>query len=135
MRIWLICCVAGLASCASVPESPWEGLTVDTEAAQASLDCGGFPRPDEVDGEAFVYRENGANRLEAYRVCAEANQAVVDEHAATIGHLKVARKALVEAGQSQYNIAAMRQQMLRDERRHHLFTSIGYWVLIVGLAL
>jgi len=59
----------------------------------------------------------------------------VGEHAAQIGQLKVARKALVEAGQAQRNIADMRQEMLEDERRHHFWQSIGYWVAIIGMGL
>ena len=124
---------AGLSGCAtSQPESPWAGTTVEVGPAAAALDCARFPLPSSATDTEITYDEAGSNALEAYRICADANQANVDEHAAQIGQLKVARAALVESGQAQRNIADMRQEMLDDERRHNFWQSIGYWVLIVG---
>jgi len=88
--------------------------------------------PSEAIADAIVYDQAGTNDLEAYRVCAEANEFLVSEHAQQIGQLKVTRRALVEAGQSQRRIAEMRLTMLEDERRHHLWSNIGYWILIAG---
>ncbi len=105
---------------------------MDTRPAAAALDCGPFPYPTRATAAEITYDEAGTNALEAYRVCSEANQDNVDEHAAQIQQLKVARAALVDAGKAQRNIANMRQQMLEDERRHHFWQSLGYWVLIVG---
>ncbi len=134
MRTLLLCSIIGLglSGCASAPLDPWQDLDVNVEQAVGSIDCGRFPMPITASAAEIIYDEDGVNALEAYRVCSEANEAIVGEHAAQIGQLKIARKALVEAGQSQRNIAEMRQTMLADERRHHLFQSAGYWVLILG---
>ena len=123
MKISLIFCIIGLslsAGCATRPSiSPWAGLSTDTSPAAASLDCGSFPAPVRATMAEIVYDEDGVNALETYRVCAEANQGNVDEHAAQILQLKITRKGLTEAGQAQRNIAAMKQEMLDEERRHH----------------
>ncbi len=135
MKLLPIFLLAGLSACATTEVNPWQDLTVDIKPATQPLDCGSFPLPTEVVGETIVYDNSGTNALEDYRACSEANKAVVSEHAAQIGELKVARKALVEAGQAQHNIAAMRQQQLEDERRHNFFVRIGQWVLIVALGV
>ena len=127
-----------LSGCAaSPPVSPGEGLSVETDSATAALDCGGFPAPTGATGTEIAYDQAGVNDLEAYRVCSEANQGNVDEHAAQIRQLKIARKGLTEAGQAQRNIADMRAEMLEDERKHHFWQSLGYWVVIgaMGFAL
>lgn len=135
MKTLLLCLIAGvLSACATVAENPWQGLTVDTDPAVTSIDCGKFPLPTEVISNSIVYDTSGANDLEAYRVCSEANAGIADEHAAQIAELKTARKALVEAGQAQRNIATMKQEMLEDERQHHFWQSLGYWIMIGGLA-
>jgi len=122
-----------LSGCATTPpESPWTGLTVDTKPAAAALDCGPFPLPTRATAAEIAYDEAGVNALEVYRVCSEANEANVDEHAAQIMQLKVARNALVDAGKAQRNIADMRAEMLDDERRHNFWQNIGMWVLVVG---
>lgn len=132
MRLLLIFLLAGVVSCASVPENPWDGLTVDTVPAAQPLDCV-WPAPNDVIGDSVVFDNAGVNDLDDYKQCSEDNAAIVTEHAAQIAELKVARKALVESGQSQRNIAEMRAEMLEDERRHNFYTSIGYWVVIIGL--
>lgn len=125
---------ASLSSgCASQPpENPWAAVTTETGDAAGALDCGSFPFPTEATATGVVFDQAGVNELEGYRVCSEANEANVDEHAAQIGQLKISRKALVEAGQAQRNIATMKQQMLDEERRHHFWQSLGYWILIIG---
>lgn len=131
----LTCLIIGasLSGCATgPPNSPWDGLSVETGPAAAALDCGDFPAPGGATGIEIVYDQAGVNDLEAYRVCAEANQANVAEHAAQIAQLKIARKGLTEAGQAQRNIANMKQEIIDEERRHHFFQSLGYWILIVG---
>ena len=134
--IFLIIGASLSAGCAAQsPVSPWAGATTETEHAVAALECGSFPLPVAVEQAELVYDQAGANELEQYRLCSEANQANVDEHAAQIQQLKVSRAALVEAGQAQRNIADMRAQMLEDERRHNFWTSIGYWVVIVAMGL
>lgn len=123
-----------LSGCASAPPvNPWDDLTTDTNPAVTSIDCGRFPAPSDATDSMIVYDMVGVNALEDYRSCAEANQSIVDLHAAQIGELKVARGALVSAGKHQRNIADMRLEMLEDERRHNFWTSLGYWVVIVGL--
>jgi len=89
--------------------------------------------PQEVVDDTLVYTNDGANDLEAYRACSEANEAIAREHALQIGQLKTSRAHLVEAGQAQRNIADMRQEMLEDERRHNFFMTMGYWLVIIGL--
>lgn len=136
MRMLLTFLIVGLSlsGCASAPpDNPWDSLTVDTDPAATSIDCGRFPAPTDATGAQIVYNEAGVNELEAYRVCSEANAGMANEHAAQIGELKTSRAALVEAGKSQRNIADMKQVMLEDERRHNFWTSIGYWILIVGM--
>ncbi len=85
------------------------------------------------DGDEVVYDKASLNDLNAYRVCSEANEAIAGEHALQIGQLKLARKGLTEAGRAQRNIADMREEMLRDERRHNFFQSIGLYAVIVGM--
>lgn len=134
--IFLIIGASLSSGCATqAPESPWAAATTETGAATAALDCGSFPGPTRSTEAEIAYDQAGANELEQYRLCSEANQANVDEHAAQIGQLKVSRAALVDAGQAQRNIADMRAQMLEDERKHNFWTSIGYWVVIVAMGL
>lgn len=122
-----------LTGCATQAPNPWEGLTVELTPATIPLDCGSFPVPAEATDSMFVYDVQGANDLNDYRQCSEDNEAIAGEHAKQINQLKIAKKALVEAGQSQRNIADLRQTMLEDERRHHFWSSIGYWIAIVGM--
>lgn len=127
---------ASLSGCATKqPESLWGEISVEVSPAAAALDCGPLPFPTLATGVEIVYDEAGVNALEEYRLCSEANQANVDEHAAQLMQLKVARRALVDAGQAQRNIADMRLEMLNDERQHHFWQSIGYWAVIIGLGL
>jgi len=80
-----------------------------------------------------VYDKAGLNDLNAYRQCSEANEGIAGEHALQIGQLKIARKGLVEAGLAQRHIADMREEMLKDERQHHFFQSIGLYAVIIGM--
>lgn len=121
-----------LSGCATVEENPWADLVVETEPAETALDCGSFPMPAASDGQGITYDAAGVNALEAYRTCSEANQGIANEHAAQVDQLKIVRQALTEAGQAQRNVAEMRQEMLEEERRHHFWQSLGYWVLIIG---
>ena len=125
---------ASLAGCATTSD-PWADQVTEVEAAVTPIDCGKFPRPTRVGRGDVTYDNAGVNRLEAYRVCSEANEAIAGEHAAQVNELKRSRAALVSAGQAQRNIAEMRQEMLDDERRHHAVMSVGYWVVILGLGL
>ena len=124
-----------LASCATPTPNPWVGLDVDLSPAVTPLDCGSFPLPSEAIETHVVYDKSGLNDLNAYRICSEANEAIAGEHALQIGQLKIARKGLVEAGQAQRHIADMREQMLKDERRHNFFQSIGLYAVIIGMGL
>jgi len=128
-------CLLGLliSGCVTSTPNPWTDLDVDLSPATIPLDCGKFPLPAEVYNTHVVYDKVGLNDLDAYRTCSEANESIITEHALQIGQLKLARKGLVEAGQAQRNIADMRQTMLEDERKHHLFQSVGYWIAIIGL--
>jgi len=136
MRMWLTFLISfALVSCATPIPNPWIGLDTDLSPAATPLDCGSFPLPSESHKTHVVYDKAGLNDLNAYRRCSEANEAIVTEHALQIGQLKLARKGLVEAGQAQRHIADMREEMLRDERRHHLFQSIGLYAIIIGMGV
>jgi len=91
-----------ISGCATSAPNPWQGLDVDLSPATDPIHCV-LPRPDDVIGQSITYTT--AHGLEAYRVCSEANEAIVIEHAAQIGQLKIARKGLVEAGRSQRRIS------------------------------
>lgn len=134
-KLALFLIVGALASCASTPPNPWLEIDVSETPAATAVDCGSMPLPSEVVGDSIIYDNAGVNDLEAYRVCAEANEAIVTEHAAQIGALKRSRTALVSAGASQRRIADMRAEMLKEERRSHLFQSIGLYAIIIGLVL
>jgi len=124
-----------LSGCATSAPDLWQGLETETQAATTPLDCGSFPLPSENYSTHVVYDKASLNDLNDYRKCSEANEAIAGEHAMQIDQLKIARKGLTEAGRAQENISAMKQAMLDDERRHNLFMSVGYWVVIIGLAL
>ncbi len=131
MRMWLTFFLVGaLSACAAPIPNPWLGLDTDLSPATDPIHCV-LPRPDEVIGQSITYTT--AHSLEAYRLCSEANEAIVTEHTLQIGQLKIARKGLVEAGQAQRHIADMREEMLRDERRHNFWQSIGLYVVIIGM--
>lgn len=125
---------ASLSGCATQAPDPWEGLDVDMSEAATSIDCGSFPMPDSTTDSVAIYDKAGMNELNAYRKCGDDQAKLVDEHSQQIDELKIVRKSLTEAGQAQANIASMKQEMLDDERKHNFYTTIGYWVLIVGLA-
>ncbi len=133
MRMLLTFLLVGvLSGCAVQTLNPWDGLTTETSPATTPLNCV-MPRPDEVVGQSIVYMT--ADALEAYRVCSEANEGIASEHVLQIGQLKLARKGLTEAGRAQRNIADMREEMLRDERRHNFYQSIGLYAVIIGMGV
>lgn len=135
-QIYIVFLFALISGCATTsPESPWDGLTTETNPAVGSIDCGRFPMPSEATDALISYDMAGVNALDAYKVCSEANEAIVDDHAAQIGQLKIARKGLTEAGQAQRRIAAMKQEMLEDERQHHFWQSLGLYAVIIGMGL
>jgi len=132
----LISFVVLLSGCATQTLNPWDGLTTETSPAATSLDCGKFPLPAEATETHVVYDKAGLNDLNAYRQCSEANEAIVTEHALQIGQLKLARKGLVEAGAAQRRITDMHKQMLEEERRSHLISTVGWAAIaIAGIAL
>ncbi len=134
MQMWLILSLAGvLSACATTAPNPWIGLDTDLSAATSPIHCV-LPRPDEIVGQSIVYTT--AHSLEAYRLCSEANEAIATEHVAQIGQLKLARKGLVEAGAAQRRITDMHKQILEEERRSHMISTIGWAAIaIAGIAL
>lgn len=126
-----------LSGCASTPTpNPWDGLTTETEPAVSSLDCGSFPLPSDATETSVTYDIGGLNALNAYRVCSEANEANVDEHALQIGQLKLARKGLTEAGQAQHNISLMFKEMMEEERKNNFWQKLGWAAIaLAGVAL
>lgn len=135
LKLSLVSFVLVLSGCATQSLNPWDGLTTETGPAVTPLDCGQFPVPSLFTQLDATYDQTGLNDLNAYRVCSEANEALVTEHALQIGQLKLARKGLTEAGRAQRNIADMRQTMLEDERKHNFFEKIGLYVLVIGLGV
>jgi len=135
MRMWLILfLVGGISACATPAPNPWQGLDTNLSPAADPIHCV-LPRPDDVIGQSIVYET--AHALEAYRLCSEANEAIVIEHAAQIGQLKIARKGLVEAGQAQRRVCDLKDEIIKEERQHFFWQSVGQWVVIgaCGLAL
>ncbi len=135
--LFLISSVVLLSGCASTPApNPWIGLDTDLSPAATPLDCGSFPLPSESDKTHVVYDKAGFNDLNAYRRCSEANEGIAGEHALQIGQLKISRKGLVEAGAAQRRITDMYKQILEEERRSHLISTIGWAAIaIAGIAL
>ena len=105
-----------LSACATTPQpNPWADLDTETEQAVQAIDCGQFPLPTESSDSGATYSLEGLNQLNAYRVCSESNELNMDEHAAQIGQLKISRKGLTEAGQAQYRISQMLEQIIEQE--------------------
>ncbi len=136
--IWRHWFLAGVvlvsASCATTQSNPWETVEVDQAPAERPLPLPVFPVPVSFTAESVTFDLAGAQELEAFRVAALANTEVANEHASQVDSYREAVGHLVDAGKAQRRIADMRQEMLEDERRHHVWTSIGYWVAIIGLA-
>jgi len=99
---------------------------VPTEAIEAPLPCSELPEPKSFD-------DIGKGRIQAMRDCADANYDIASEHVIQIEHMRDSVQNLTDAGQAQYNIAQMKQEMLDDERKHNFYTSIAYWVVIIAL--
>lgn len=137
MRILALSLISfALASCATPIPNPWIGLDTGTEVASMPLDCGSFPLPSEDYKTHVVYDKPTFNDLNDYRRCSEANAAIVTQHALQISQLKIARKGLVEAGAAQRRITDMHKQMLEEERRSHLISTVGWAAIaIAGIAL
>lgn len=117
-----------LSSCASVPVNPWDGIEAPSEAIESPLPCAELPAPQAFD-------DIGKGRIQAMRECAVANYDIASEHVIQIQHMRESVGHLTEAGQAQYRIAQMKQEMLEDERRHNFWTSIGYWFVIIGMGI
>ena len=117
-----------LSSCTSTPVNHWESIEVPTEAIEAPLPCAELPKPTSFD-------EIGQGRIQAMRDCAEANYAIASEHVIQIENMRQSVQHLTDAGQAQYRISQMRQEMLEDERRHNAWSSIGYWVVIIAMGV
>ena len=135
MRMLLLSLISSvlLASCATSIPDPWIGLETETESAATPLDCGGFPLPTESSETGVVYDKSGLNDLNAYRQCSEANEAIAGEHAKQIDQLKISRKGLTEAGQAQRRIADMKQTMITDMQRAHLWNNITLYAVIIAM--
>ena len=122
-----------LSGCATVPNDPWVDLETETEAATTPLDCGKFPFPSDFNDEVVTYDKAGTNDLNDYRQCSEANEAIAGEHAKQIDQLKISRKGLTEAGQAQRRIADMKQTMITDMQRAHLWNNITLYAVIIAM--
>jgi len=129
-RNWLLLClVGGLLACATPPVNPWDSIEVPSEAIETPLPCDELPEPEALD-------DIGKGRIEAMHECAMANYDIASEHVTQIKKLRLATRDLIEAGQAQRRISDMHKQMLEEERRSHLISTIGWAALAVaGIAL
>ncbi len=87
--------------------------------------------------DSVTFDLDGANAISAYIVTSEANTGIAYEHSEQIDDLRVATKALVDAGKAQRRVADLRKEILEEERRHWFWEKTGYWAgfLIIGLGL
>lgn len=123
-----MCLVGNLLACATHQVNPWDSIEVPSEAIETPLPCDELPEPVALD-------EIGKGRIDAMRECAMANYDIASEHIVQIESMRDAAGNLIDAGQHQRRIAEMKQQMLDDERRHNFFSTIGYWIAIIGLVV
>ena len=130
-RNYLLCCLlGGLLGCATAPaDNPWDSIEVPSEAIETPLPCDELPAPVALD-------EIGKGRIEAMRTCAMANYDIASEHITQIKQMRLAAQDLVNAGKAQRRITDMHKQMLEEERRSHLISTIGWAAIaIAGIAL
>lgn len=124
--------IAGaLSACATTnTPDPWAGLEVSEERAARPLECGPFPLPLQATENGFIYDPAGVRALDAYKACAETNQAVADAHAAQIDANRAGQAALIEAGQAQHRVVALQREIIEEERRARFWERLQYWFLI-----
>ena len=124
-----MCLVGSLLACATPPVNPWDSIKVPSEAIETPLPCDELPEPQALD-------DIGKGRIEAMRECAMANYDIASEHVTQIKKMRLATHDLIEAGQAQRRICDMKQEMLDEERRNHLISTIGWAAIaLAGIAL
>lgn len=121
-----------ISGCSTVQTNPWDDIELDEDPVEAPLALPELPKPTIV-GDQVVLDASQASRIREYGIIARANTMMAQEYSTSINERKRANTALVEAGQAQRVQSEMRLQMLQDERRHNAWTSIGYWIIIIGL--
>ncbi len=128
MKTWPLWFLAGiLAGCASSPTpDPWQDIEVQPPGAIKPLSLPEFPSPASMTEDTVMFDLTGANAISAYIVVAEANTDIAYEHAEQIDDLRVASKALVDAGKAQRKVADLRLEILEEERRHWFWEKLSY---------
>lgn len=137
MRRLLILLLAGALSsaCTTTPLDPWADLEADARPAVRPQELPRWPQPIEATESTVTFDLDGTRALDAYRAAGATNTRIAEANADQVDALNEAAGHLIAAGRGQRQIAELRAEMLEDERRHHLFTSIGYWVVIVALGV
>ena len=121
------------------PANPWDEVDADTEPAAEPLELGLLPTGyTDDDAGTVTLTLDEAKQIEQYTINARANTALAAKHAERINVLKQEREALRDMGQAQRNIAEMRADILREERRSHFIQSIALWtgmIIAAGAAI
>ena len=138
MRLFIVLVLGCLAGCATSPSpDPWADIEVQEPGAIKPLSLPEFPSPVSMTEDTVTFDLDGANAVSAYIVVAEGNTDIGAAHAMQIDDLRIAAKALVEAGKAQRKVADLRQEILEEERRHWMFEKAAYLTgfLLIGLAV
>ena len=117
MRLFIVLVLGCLAGCATSPSpDPWADIEVQEPGAIKPLSLPEFPSPVSMTEDTVTFDLDGANAVSAYIVVAEGNTDIGAAHAMQIDDLRIAAKALVEAGKAQRKVADLRQEILEEER-------------------
>ena len=123
-----------ISGCALEPVNPWDSIETDETPVEAPLVLPELPKPTIV-GDTVVLDADQAAQIRNYGIISRTNTVMAQEYAQAINERQRANTALVEAGKAQRVQADILREQLEDERRHNFWTSIGYWVVIVGMGL
>lgn len=124
-----------------LPDLP-EPVAVDLpEPVATNVGTITYKRSEVLEFESYIrtgisaYDAAGMLEWEGFVIAADANTEVADALADALVEQKRATGHLVDAGRAQRQVAELRQEMLEDERRRHLWDSVTHWVLIVVLGV
>lgn len=131
--IWLV--IGILTGCATdSPALPDWNIPEASAEVTAPLPLPALPELQLEGDRAYIDRQ-GVIELTQYREAAEANTTIAGENAAGLEAQAAAYNALIQAGKFQAEIAAIRQEMLDQERRQALIDrSVYRAIILVGLA-
>ena len=135
MRNWLILCLVGssLTGCATAPdENVWIGIDVPADPAVRPDPLPDRPIPLIRDG-GLLFTGDQIRALEEYFILAESAEDIAHANADQIDELRKAAAALVDAGEAQFKVAAIRRQIIEEERRQHTFEKVGLYGIILAV--